>query len=128
MRAFAETAAGHLAGWPWTMALVALILVYLYSHYAFASMTAHVTAMFPAFFALAVAQGSPALLAALAFGFFGNLNAAMTHYGTGPAPIYFGARYVGQVEWWKMGFVLSLLHVGIWLGIGSLWWRLIGLW
>ena len=30
---------------------------------------------------------------ALAFGVFSNLNAAMTHYGTGPAPIVFGAGY-----------------------------------
>ena len=32
--------------------LAALMAVYLYSHYAFASLVAHVTAMFPAFFAV----------------------------------------------------------------------------
>ena len=46
------SAAGLVGGWPWWWALAALLVVYLYSHYAFASLVAHVTAMFPAFFAV----------------------------------------------------------------------------
>ena len=105
-----------------------LLLVYLYAHYAFASMTAHVTAMFPAFFAVATGLGAPPLLAALALGYFSNINAAMTHYGTGPAPIIFGAGYLSQATWWRIGFLLSIVHVSIWLPIGLLWWKIIGLW
>ena len=63
--------------------------------------SAHVTAMFPAFFAVAIGLGAPPLLAALTFGFFSSLNAATTHYGTGPAPIVFGAGYLTQAEWWR---------------------------
>ena len=107
---------------------MAVLLVYLYSHYAFASMVAHVTAMFPAFFALACAQGAPPLLAALALGFFGNINAAMTHYGTGPAAVYFAGGYLSQGRWWRIGLVLSFVHAAIWLGVGFAWWKLIGLW
>jgi divalent anion:Na+ symporter, DASS family len=126
--AFANLSAGAVAGWPWWGALAALLVVYLYSHYAFASMVAHVTAMFPAFFAVAIAAGAPPLLAALTFGFFSSLNAAITHYGTGPAPIIFGAGYLSQAAWWRVGFVISLVHLAIWLPIGFLWWKLIGLW
>lgn len=128
LKAFADFTASYLTGWTWLAALVALILVYVYSHYAFASLTAHVTAMFPAFFALAVAQGAPPILAALVLGFFGNLNAAMTHYGTGPAPVFFGAGYMSQKRWWTIGFLLSLIHLTIWLGVGFAWWKVIGLW
>jgi divalent anion:Na+ symporter, DASS family len=127
-RAFAETAAGLVGGWPWWFALAALMIVYLYSHYAFASLVAHVTAMFPAFFAVAIGLGAPPLLAALAFGFFSSLNAATTHYGTGPAPIVFGAGYLTQAQWWRVGFLVSLVHLAIWLPIGFLWWKIIGLW
>jgi divalent anion:Na+ symporter, DASS family len=127
-QAFAQAAAGLVRGWPWWWALAALMVVYLYSHYAFASLVAHVTAMFPAFFAVAVGLGSPPLLAALAFGFFSNLNAATTHYGTGPAPIVFGAGYLTQAEWWRVGFLISLVHLTIWLPVGFLWWKAIGLW
>jgi DASS family divalent anion:Na+ symporter len=127
-RAFAGSAAGLVSGWPWWWGLAVLLVVYLYSHYAFASLVAHVTAMFPAFFAVAIGLGAPPLLAALTFGFFSSLNAATTHYGTGPAPIVFGAGYLSQAEWWRVGFLVSLVHLAIWLPIGFLWWKIIGLW
>jgi len=127
-KAFAGAAAGFVDGWPWWWALVALLAIYLYAHYAFASLIAHVTAMFPAFFVVAIALGAPPLLTALAFGYFSCLNATLTHYGTGPAPIVFGAGYVTQGEWWRIGFVLSIVHLAIWLPVGFLWWKLIGLW
>ncbi len=127
-KAFASAAGSFVGGWPWWSALVALVVVYLYSHYAFASLIAHVTAMFPAFFAVSIALGAPPLVTALAFGFFSSLNAALTHYGTGPAPIIFGAGYVTQPEWWRVGFVISLIHLAIWLPVGLLWWKVIGLW
>lgn len=127
-KAFATATAGLVGAWPWWWALAALLVVYLYSHYAFASLVAHVTAMFPAFFAVAVGLGAPPLLALLTIGFFSSLNAAITHYGTGPAPIVFGAGYLTQGEWWRVGFLISLVHLAIWLPIGFLWWRVIGLW
>ncbi len=127
-KALATAAGGFVGGWPWWWALIALIVVYLYSHYAFASLVAHVTAMFPAFFAISIALGAPPLVTALAFGFFSSLNAAITHYGTGPAPIIFGAGYVTQPKWWRVGFVMSVVHLAIWLPIGLLWWKVIGLW
>ena len=114
-----------LNGWPWQAAFCALVLLYLYVHYAFASMTAHVTALYPAFLAAAVAAGAPPMHAALALAVFSNLDAGLTHYGTGSAPIFFGARYVSQAAWWKLGFQISLVNVVIWLGVGSLWWKLI---
>lgn len=123
------TGAGALVGfWPWWSALAALLVVYLYSHYAFASLVAHVTAMFPAFFAVSIGLGAPPLLTALAFGFFSSLNAAITHYGTGPAPIIFGGGYVTQPQWWRIGFLISLLHLAIWLPLGFVWWKVLGLW
>lgn len=127
-KAFAEQAAGIVGGWPWAVALAALVVVYLYSHYAFASLVAHATAMFPAFFAVAIGVGAPPLVAALALGFFSSLNAATTHYGTGPAPIVFGGGYVTQTEWWRNGFLISLAHLAIWLPIGFIWWKVVGVW
>lgn len=114
-----------LNGWPWQGALCALVLMYLYVHYAFASMTAHVMALYPGFLAAAVASGAPPMQAALALAVFSNLDAGLTHYGTGSAPIFFGARYVSQAAWWKLGFQISLMNVVIWLGVGSLWWKFI---
>lgn len=127
-KAFAQALATAVHGWPWIWALVVMLVVYLYAHYAFASLVAHVTAMFPAFFATAIALGAPPLMAAVAFGVLSNVNAAMTHYGTGPAPIIFGAGYVSQPAWWRIGFIISLAHLAIWLPVGFLWWKVLGLW
>ena len=118
----------HLAALPWVAALGLLLLTYLYVHYAFASMTAHVTALYPGFLTAAVATGAPGLVAALPLAYFSNLNACLTHYGTGSAPVYFGAGYVSQATWWRLGFLISLLNLVFWLGVGPLWWKVIGLW
>jgi DASS family divalent anion:Na+ symporter len=127
-QAFAHAAAGLVQGWPWWWALVTLLVIYVYAHYAFASLVAHVTALFPAFFAVVVAFGAPPLLAGVAFGVFSSLNASTTHYGTGPAPIVFGAGYLTQARWWRIGFIISLVHLAIWLPVGFLWWKAIALW
>ncbi|HEX9760544.1 MAG TPA: DASS family sodium-coupled anion symporter [Candidatus Acidoferrales bacterium] len=125
--AFTGALSGRLEGMAWMPALVVLVLAYVYVHYGFASMTAHITALYPAFLLLAVANGAPALVAALALAFFSNLNASLTHYGTGPAPIFFGSGYVKQTTWWRVGFVVVLFNLLVWLGVGLLWWRILGL-
>jgi DASS family divalent anion:Na+ symporter len=117
-----------ISGWAWPMALVFLVVAYLYAHYTFASMTAHITALYPSFYAATLAAGAPPLASALALAYFSNLDAGITHYGTGSAPILFGAGYVSQADWWKVGFLISLLNLVLWLGIGMWWWKLLGIW
>jgi len=125
---FSEMMGARVEGIPWVPAFLILSLVYFYSHYLFASNTAHVSAMYAAFLAVAVVVGTPPLLAALVLAFFSNLFSSMTHYGTGPAPVLFGAGYVEMGDWWRLGFIISVVNIVIWLGIGGLWWKVIGLW
>jgi len=125
---FSEAAGSLFRGGGWVGSFLALSLVYFYSHYLFASNTAHVSAMYAPFLGVAVALGTPPMLAALVLAFFSNLFSSMTHYGTGPAPIFFGAGYVEVAEWWKLGLVVSLVNLTIWLGVGSVWWRVVGVW
>jgi DASS family divalent anion:Na+ symporter len=125
---FAELSAGVTVGWDWGAAVAVLLLVYCYAHYAFASITAHVTAMFIPFLIVMIAAGAPPLLAVLGLAYISNLMASLTHYGTTPAPIYFGARYVTQGEWWRIGFLVSVVTVTIWGTIGLAWWKLLGWW
>lgn len=125
---FAKTVGASLAGVSWVPALTILLVVYMYVHYGFASLTAHVTAVFPAFVAVAAAAGAPPFLAALSLGFLSNLCGGLTHYSTGTAPIYFGAGYVDQGTWWKLGFSASIVNMLIWVGVGGLWWKVLGLW
>ena len=125
---FSNTIAGLFEDVGWLPAFLALSLIYFYSHYFFASNTAHVSSMYAAFLGVAVTLGAPPLLAALVLGFFSNLFSSMTHYSTGPAPVLFGAGYVELADWWKLGAVVSVVNIVIWFGVGGVWWKTIGLW
>ena len=91
---FSISVGSVVAGINWVPAFLILSGVYFYSHYFFASNTAHVVAMYSAFLVTAIAVGTPPMLAALVLAFFSNLFAGMTHYATGPAPVFFGSGYV----------------------------------
>ncbi|HAV2276359.1 TPA: DASS family sodium-coupled anion symporter [Serratia marcescens] len=115
-------------GMSWVGGTILLTLIYLYSHYFFASTTAHVTAMFAAFFAAGIALGAPPALLGLILAFSSSLMMSLTHYGTGTAPIIFGSGYVTLGEWWKAGWVMSVVNLLIWIVIGGAWWKLLGYW
>jgi DASS family divalent anion:Na+ symporter len=125
---FAETAASFTVGWKWWAALALLLLVYFYAHYGFASITAHATAMYTPFLVVILAAGAPPYLAVLSLAYFSNLDASLTHFGTTPAPIYFGAGYIKQRTWWKLGLIVSFITIPIWVIFGFSWWKLLKLW
>ncbi len=122
-----ENVAAKLVGFDWLTTLVIILLFYFYSHYMFASLTAHTTAMCPVLMAVALGAGCPPLLTALTMGFFGNFCACLTHYGNGVAPIYYGAGFVKQGTWWRINFQMSIVYIAVWLVIGLAWWKTIGL-
>ncbi len=123
---------GSLLGvsWPavsWQVAFPILGIVYFYSHYLFASNTAHVSAMYVPFLGVLIAVGAPPLVSALVLGFYSNLFSSMTHYGTGPSPVFFGSRYVELKDWWILGFIVSVANLTIWFLLGWVWWKALGL-
>lgn len=125
---FAELAGGLTVGWYWAAALGVLLLVYFYAHYGFASITAHVTAMYTPFLVVIIASGAPVVLTVVLLAYVSNLSASLTHYGTTPAPIWFGAGYVKQRTWWWIGFMASVANLLIWTVLGSLWWKALRWW
>lgn len=124
---FSDFVAQHMTGMPAPLAFFVLSLLYFYSHYFFASNVAHIGSMYPAFLLLMISFGVSPMIAALSLGFFSSLFGGLTQYGSGPAPIIFGAGYVKLVTWWKLGFIFSVVNIIIWLGIGSMWWKFLGI-
>lgn len=112
----------------WFALLVLTLLIYFYVHYGFASITAHILAMYPPFLVLLFSRHAPMGLVVYAFACFSNLAAGLTHYGTTPAPMFFAYEYVPLGTWWKVGFVMSVVNIAIWFTAGFAWWKLIGLW
>ena len=122
-----ETGIGSL-GLGWMQASALLILAYLYAHYAFASTTAHITALFAAFYGAGLALGAPAFPFALMMAAASNIMMTLTHYATGTSPVIFGSGYATLGEWWKTGAVMSVVLIVIWLVVGTTWWRVLGYW
>jgi DASS family divalent anion:Na+ symporter len=115
-------------GLGWVGAVALLVLVYMYAHYFFASTTAHITAMFGAFFAAGLALGAPAMPFALLLAAVSSIMMTLTHYATGTSPIVFGSGYVTLGHWWKVGFVMSLVNLSVWVVVGGVWWKALGYW
>lgn len=124
----ASVISANMVGISWIPALLLLLVIYVYTHYGFASMVAHIVAMYSAFVTVAVAAGVPPYLAILSLAFMSSLCGSLTHYAAGPAPIYFGAGYMDQKTWWKHGFIISVINLIIWVGVGACWWKVLGLW
>jgi DASS family divalent anion:Na+ symporter len=126
--ALAAWVGSWFVGWTWLPVLMATIVFYFYAHYAFASITAHMLAMFPPFVVMLIGAGVPAALAVYALACLANLTAGLTHYGTTTAPIVFAEGYVSQRDWWRVGFVISVANIAIWATIGFAWWKFLGFW
>ena len=124
---FAKILENQMVGVGMLAAVALSFIIYLYSHYFFASMSAHVTSMYAALITLGAAAGAPPFVSAFVVAMASNICGCLTHFGTGPAPVYFGADYVPQKTWWILGFSISLIHV-VWLGIGGVWWAFLGYW
>lgn len=124
---FNQIIVGSIHGLDWTFAFAIVSLVYFYSHYFFVSQAAHIGAMYAPILILCLAAGTPPLLAGLLLAFFSNLYAGLTHYGSGPAAVLFGAGYMSVSHWWKIGALVALANIAIWAIAGSLWWKLLGL-
>jgi DASS family divalent anion:Na+ symporter len=125
---FASILENQMVGVSMLTAVVLSFVIYLYSHYFFASMSAHITSMYGALITLGVASGAPPFISAFVVAIASNICGCLTHFGSGPSPVYFGAGYVDQKTWWKLGFIVSLMHIVIWLGVGGVWWKVLGYW
>ena len=87
----------------------------------------HITAMFAAFYTAGLALGAPPMPFALIMAAASSIMMTLTHYATGTSPVIFGSGYTTLGEWWKVGFVMSVLLL-VWVVVGGAWWRLLGHW
>ena len=109
---FADNVASHMVGYAPFTVMVVLVLVFYLTHYLFASITAHVTALLPVM--LAVGSTIPgmdmpqfALLLCLTLGIMGVL----TPYATGPSPVYYGSGYLPGKDYWRLGAVFGVIFI-----------------
>ncbi len=125
---FAKAVGAAFGGAGWITLLAIALPVYFYAHYGYASITAHILAMYSPFLAVLIAKGAPLGLVVFAFACFTNLAAGLTNYGTTPSPMFFAHGYTSLGRWFKVGAAVSVVNLLIWSTVGFLWWKLIGVW
>ncbi|WP_304325119.1 DASS family sodium-coupled anion symporter [Corynebacterium frankenforstense] len=123
-----ELIASGLGGMHWGLALVLLVVIYFFSHYLFASATAHISAMYIAFLGAAIALGAPPLMSALVLAYTSNLFTSLTQYAGGASPTLFGMNYIRVGEWWRTAAIAGVASLTIWIVVGGAWMNLIGFW
>lgn len=123
---FSNLIKAEIGGMTWTVAFPVIILVYFFSHYIFASATAHVAAIYAALLSVGIAVGIPPMLLAMMLGFLGSIYGVLTHYGHGPAPVFFGSGYVDLKSWWFRGLEIGIVLLIIYMGLGGLWMKVLG--
>jgi L-tartrate/succinate antiporter len=119
---FASGTAARFAEVPVTVMLMLLVAVFFAAHYMFASLTAHATALLPAFLAAGAAvPGMPVRPLALALCYAIGLMGVLTPYATGPAPIYFASGYISRREFWTLGLLFGAIFLSALLLLGTPW-------
>ena len=115
---YLDWAAGLISSWleglsPSIVVLVLVVLFFLF-HYLFASVTAHVVALLPLFIGIGVNLIPADMVHSLALLLVGSLGlmGILTPYATGPSPIWYGAGYISQATWWKLGALFGAIYLG----------------
>jgi len=124
---FADGVAASMAGHDAFTVMLVLVLLFYFTHYLFASITAHVTALLPVMLAVGasipgLAMPQFALLLCLTLGIMGML----TPYATGPSPVYYGSGYLPAKDYWRLGAIFGVLFIATFLAIGLPWMKLVG--
>ena len=113
-----------------TVVAAILVGVFVFSHYLFASTTAHISAMMLAFLTV----GAQLIPADYVVPFMLMMTAGsaimmtLTHYATGTSPIIFGSGFVTMGNWWRVGFIMCVVELLIFAVVGTTWWKVLGYW
>ena len=119
---FADSVAGQLTGFSPISAMVILVAIFFFSHYMFASGTAHATAMLPVMLGVGgTIPGLPmqpyALLLCLTLG----IMSVVAPYGTAPNLIYCGSGYLPMRDFWRLGAIFGLIYFALFAAVGIPW-------
>ncbi len=112
----------YLAGHSVAFICFGLLFIFYFSHYFFASLTAHTTAMLPILLTAAMAvPGLNVMYAGMLMAGSLGLMGIITPYGTGPSPVYYNCGYIKPSQFWVLGTVFGLLFFTVYAVFGMTW-------
>jgi DASS family divalent anion:Na+ symporter len=116
-----ERLAAQLGGLSWPVTYVLLVLIYVGVHYLFVSQTSQVLALLGVFLGVGIQQGVPPPLMAFALLFASSYFSVITPQGGSQNVIFVGSGYLTQPEFYRLGFLVTLFFLAVFLVVGTGW-------
>jgi DASS family divalent anion:Na+ symporter len=113
--------ASHLGGLSWPVTYVTLVVLYVAIHYMFVSQSSQVLALLGVFLDVGIRGGVPAPLMAFALLFASSYFSVITPQGGSQNVIFVGAGYLTQSELYRLGLLMTLFFMAIFLSVGTGW-------
>ena len=109
----AERISEGLVGMEPVSIVILLVILFFLFHYFFASVTAHTVALLPLFLGVAANLIPAEMMQPLSLLLVGSLGlmGILTPYATGPSPIWYGAGYISQATWWRLGVIFGAIYL-----------------
>jgi DASS family divalent anion:Na+ symporter len=103
------------------MTYVVLIVLYVLIHYMFVSQTSQLLALLGVFVDVGVRGGVPAPLMAFALLFASSYFSVITPQGGSQNVIFVSSGYLAQGELYRLGLLVTLFFLAVFLIIGTPW-------
>ena len=116
-----ERLASGLGGLSWVTMYVTLIVLYVLIHYMFVSQSSQVLALFGVFLDVGLKGGVPLPLMAFGLLFASSYFSVITPQGGSQNIIFAASGYLTQGELYKLGALITLAFLAVYLLIGSPW-------
>lgn len=113
--------AAQLGGLSWPVTYVTLVVLYVGIHYMFVSQSSQVLALMAVFLDVGMRGGVPAPLMAFALLFASSYFSVITPQGGSQNVIFVGAGYLTQRELYRLGLLMTLFFLAVFLVIGTAW-------
>jgi divalent anion:Na+ symporter, DASS family len=113
--------ASHLGGLSWPVTYVTLVSLYVAIHYMFVSQSSQVLALMGVFLDVGIRGGVPMPLMAFGLLFASSYFSVITPQGGSQNIIFVGSGYLAQRELYRLGLLLTLFFLAVFLVIGTAW-------
>jgi len=118
--------AEQIGGLSWPATYVALIVLYVAIHYMFVSQSSQVLALLGVFLDVGVRGGVPAPLMGFALLFASSYFSVITPQGGSQNVIFVGSGYLQQGELYRLGLLITLFFLLVFLAVGTPWILVVG--
>jgi divalent anion:Na+ symporter, DASS family len=113
--------ASYIVGLSWQMTYAILVVLYVLIHYMFVSQTSQVLALLGVFLDVGIRGGVPAPLMAFALLFASSYFSVITPQGGSQNVIFVSSGYLTQPELYRLGLLVTLSFLAVFLVIGTPW-------